>query len=340
MRNIYIYGAGEYGKALLRWCNSTGIKISAFVQTTCEDLTNIFMETPIVCIDSLKICREDVFLIAIANSTENLSVRTNLVVLYGVSFLNVYDLSSFIGRYLAYKRSYYCILCGDHITGFKEGGERHVQLFNKHHIIGAGKRLNHTCPNCGCTDRSRFVFFVLRKYTKIFEEDLQVLHFAPEPWIEKRIIKECNTCKYITADVVNGRAGIVVDMTSIPFLPETFDCIIANHVLEHIYDEESAMRELIRVLKKDGQLIISFPICTDQNTYEDENATTDEQRLESYGQEDHVRLYGKDYVKVLKKYQFKVKSISPRDLFDDGQIEEYGFIPDDIVIICEKMNKD
>ena len=49
------------------------------------------------------------------------------------------------------------------------------------------------------------------------------------------------------------------DISNLPFESEFFDVVICTEVLEHIYNYEKAIREMKRVLKKDGSLIITFP---------------------------------------------------------------------------------
>jgi 2-polyprenyl-3-methyl-5-hydroxy-6-metoxy-1,4-benzoquinol methylase len=45
----------------------------------------------------------------------------------------------------------------------------------------------------------------------------------------------------------------------LPFEKETFDCVFAGEIVEHIYDVNSFILEINRVLKKGGQLIITTP---------------------------------------------------------------------------------
>jgi ubiquinone/menaquinone biosynthesis C-methylase UbiE len=49
------------------------------------------------------------------------------------------------------------------------------------------------------------------------------------------------------------------DIKKLPFADEFFDCVICSEVLEHIEQQDEAMRELIRVLKPQGSLVISVP---------------------------------------------------------------------------------
>jgi ubiquinone/menaquinone biosynthesis C-methylase UbiE len=45
-----------------------------------------------------------------------------------------------------------------------------------------------------------------------------------------------------------------IDAQSIPFEGETFDAVIANHMLYHVPDRPKALKEIRRVLKSDGHL--------------------------------------------------------------------------------------
>jgi ubiquinone/menaquinone biosynthesis C-methylase UbiE len=49
------------------------------------------------------------------------------------------------------------------------------------------------------------------------------------------------------------------DINKLPFADETFDCVICSEVLEHIPEYRGAIQELVRVLKAQGDLVISVP---------------------------------------------------------------------------------
>ncbi len=53
--------------------------------------------------------------------------------------------------------------------------------------------------------------------------------------------------------------GAVGDGFNLPFDDESFDCVIASEVVEHVPDPEAFVQSLFRVVKKGGALILSTP---------------------------------------------------------------------------------
>jgi len=97
-------------------------------------------------------------------------------------------------------------------------------------------------------------------------------------------------------------------------------------VLEHVPDDRKAMRELRRVLKPEGWAILLVPI-TEHATYEDPTITDPRERLRAFGQEDHVRRYGRDYPDRLREAGFDVEEIAAGDFLDAAQVERMGITP-------------
>ncbi|HNW87567.1 MAG TPA: class I SAM-dependent methyltransferase [Candidatus Limiplasma sp.] len=76
----------------------------------------------------------------------------------------------------------------------------------------------------------------------------------------------------------------VVNMESIPYGDNTFDVVIANHVIEHVPDEQKALSEVMRVLKPGGFAILSTLVYQNlAQTLENPEYNTDALRLEHYG---------------------------------------------------------
>ena len=112
------------------------------------------------------------------------------------------------------------------------------------------------------------------------------------------------------------------DITRLTFSDRNFDFVWCSHVLEHVPDDQIAMRELRRVLTDDGLCVVQVPIWR-RTTYEDPAIVAPEARLEAFGQKDHVRLYGFDIETRLTSAGFGVEQVITRD-FDLQTIGHYG----------------
>jgi SAM-dependent methyltransferase len=53
--------------------------------------------------------------------------------------------------------------------------------------------------------------------------------------------------------------AVIGDALKLPYPDQTFDCVIASEILEHITQDDAAITELIRVLKVGGTLAVSVP---------------------------------------------------------------------------------
>ena len=100
------------------------------------------------------------------------------------------------------------------------------------------------------------------------------------------------------------------------------------------------MSEIYRVLNIDGTAILQVPLNQNsKNTLEDNSITTKKERIERFGQYDHIRLYGLDYFERLKKVGFKVESIKYSSNFNKKEIKKFGIIEDEIIPVCKKLIK-
>jgi len=61
------------------------------------------------------------------------------------------------------------------------------------------------------------------------------------------------------APATASATAVVGDALRLPYADETFDCVIASEVLEHIPEDDAAIAELVRVLKVGGTLGVSVP---------------------------------------------------------------------------------
>ena len=180
------------------------------------------------------------------------------------------------------------------------------------------------CINCGSLERHRFSWEYLKKYTNLFDNSEKTfLHVAPEKMLQKKLNSLLGD-SYISADLYQNNVKVKMDITDIQFPNNSFDVIYCNHVLEHVNDDKKAMSEFYRVLKNEGWAILSVPI-TVEKTYEDPTITDPQKRLELFGQIDHVRRYGYDFIDRLKEAGFNVKEIKVSDIFSDNEAIYFGF---------------
>lgn len=338
---IVIYGAGKYGIELLRILKNLNYSVDYFIQSKVEKEIQIQGVKVISWNELIKY--DDINILFAIRDKSILSLIKNDVLCKKRNDIYVYDCIDFIETNQGVKKinsiqgEKECIVCGNKVESFLPGGIC-ADVFKKHHVIGGGYRKKCICPICGASDRERWLLYVLQNIIHINHISGRVLHFAPEMHIIS-IIKNNINIDYYTGDIIKGRAMHVTDITNMQYANQSMDYIICNHVLEHIVDIKSAISEIRRVLKDDGMFIFSFQICNDMNTFEDISISSPEERLKYYGQKDHVRLYGKDFADIYTKYGFDLDICRPKRVLTKEQIERYGFIEDDVIIIAKKKKE-
>ena len=163
---------------------------------------------------------------------------------------------------------------------------------------------------------------------------------APEPVFRKRFAEVIGD-GYLTADLMEPDVMEQMDVTDIAHPDGSFDIICCSHVLEHVPNDRKAMREFYRVLKPGGWAILNVPI-TAEETFEDPSVTAPSERLRLFGQEDHVRRYGPDYVMRLREVGFQVRIFKPEDQLTTEEVRLFGLsnAAAGEVYYCTKANHD
>lgn len=195
----------------------------------------------------------------------------------------------------------YCPCCETLVTNFLPHGLR--------------PRPDALCPNCGARERQRLVQLYFKHRTDLFDgRPKRLLDVAPDASLSG-IFERCAYLDYLAVDLSPDRAPEVMDITDIHHPDNSFDAIYCSHVLEHVPDDHRAMSELCRVLKPSGWAILQVPIY-DGPTVEDPTVTDPKERERRFGQQDHVRRYGSDYLSRLERAGFSVTV--------DGFVRELG----------------
>jgi SAM-dependent methyltransferase len=191
------------------------------------------------------------------------------------------------------------------------------------------------CGVCGCVERDRLMHLFICQETDLFDgQPKKLLHFAPEVSM-RSLFQSANYIDYLSADLADVSAMVKMDITDIPYPDSTFDAIYCSHVLEHVTDDRKAMRELFRVLKAGRWAILHVPI-TANVTFEDPSITDSKERERVFGQFDHVRRYGPDYVDRLVDGGFSVEVHMFAQKLGAETARRFGLVFDESVFLCRK----
>ncbi|HCC08705.1 TPA: SAM-dependent methyltransferase [Candidatus Woesebacteria bacterium] len=93
----------------------------------------------------------------------------------------------------------------------------------------------------------------------------------------------------------NRMIDIVSDITKIPVKNKSFDVVLCTEVLEHVINPESAIKEISRITKNGGKLILTAPFCS----------------LTHFAPYHYATGFNRYFFyEVLKKYGFRIIEIS------------------------------
>jgi SAM-dependent methyltransferase len=92
---------------------------------------------------------------------------------------------------------------------------------------------------------------------------------------------------------------VYYDGKTIPFDNEYFDAVFSSEVFEHIFDIEPILAELHRILKKEGQILISVPFAWNEHEIPNDFA-----RYTSFGLEYLLRKSGFEIISSSKTGHF------------------------------------
>ena len=151
---------------------------------------------------------------------------------------------------------------------------------------------NEQCPRCFSHERNReLVNFIARSHDL---SGLRIMEIAPtrfyKEWFEER------DALYNSIDLGNRPADVHMDATQLGFPSASMNLVICSHVLEHIPDYQSALREIHRILKIDGIAYIDVPFSREHETYP----------IEPPGRQGHVYEFGIDIVEKIRESGFEV----------------------------------
>lgn len=253
-------------------------------------------------------------------TASNRSRKIRAIVALGTALYNVVALDwTYIAKVTSAMRGQYDRHCP--ICGFK----------GKFRAAGSPPRFDAKCGNCRSLERHRLFFLAIESAFPI-KPGLSLLHFAPEPAV--RAFMHGRVSKYVTADLYNEHVDINIDIEKISLPSESFDLIICSHVLEHVNDK-LALAEMHRILKPAGVLYAMAPIVEgSENTYENSSITDPFLREVHFGQNDHVRIYGRNIRDRIADAGFTICEFTAEGV----DAVEYGLLRGEKIFICTKSS--
>lgn len=201
------------------------------------------------------------------------------------------------------------------------------------------------CSHCGVSLRTADVARVLvdtmgggKRYETLAAcvedfADLQILNMFSEGRIHESLkeMKSYSFGEYFdnikSGNFYNGVQCI--DLQNIPFADHSFDIIVTEDILEHVEDIEKAFREINRVLKVGGALILTVPIHEKNITISrkgNENKVYHGDPLREKGAL-VVTDFGNDIIEMLRDFGMDAREVVAHRFFEPEEIsyidEEY-----------------
>lgn len=236
-----------------------------------------------------------------------------------------------------------CNCCGAQIY-YKPLSDYYDQQERKYgvekHILETLSRKRYSCPSCFSSDRDRLIVAFLKE----LELDRMtcaesLLQIAPSKGIEHWIYANCPAVRYDSTDFYMQNVTFRSDVQNMSMvLDEFYDYFICSHVLEHVRDDRKAMKELYRILKREGMGLLLVPVFLDQDDIDEEWGLTEEQNWQRFGQGDHCRSYARSgLIKRLQEAGFTVHCLG-KDFFGEKTFRECGLTDTSVLYVLTKLD--
>lgn len=202
-------------------------------------------------------------------------------------------------------------------------------------------RWEYRCPYCGSIDRTRFIMAYLHKRLRN-KRNLKVLYFAPTSSGIHYLKTKMNNFSVDTNDLyLNDRnINFHYDIQNMQGINDNiYDVIICSHVLEHVADDRLALKELYRVAKEGGTVLILVPLDLKKVWFDEENGLSESENWKRFGQTDHVRRYTNDeIIKRIEEAGFRCSIVTRSDISKEI-VRQNAFHKNIRIYLAEKREK-
>jgi SAM-dependent methyltransferase len=182
------------------------------------------------------------------------------------------------------------------------------------------------CPRCRSVARTRLIPYAF-KHFDINLRGRSVFHVAPNQPEYTYISRIANPMVYDRLDIDSTirYINMVGDLNDLKIAAGTYDFSIIWHVMEHIPRDVDAMKQIYRILKPGGRVMMSVPIhpIDSPTTFEDPSIPrSDFEKV--HGHYDHCRSCGLDYGNRLEQAGFSVQTLNVGEHVDGQTIDRFG----------------
>lgn len=309
-RQVVIWGKGIIEILAFQTINfHKELRTSYYISKDAEK-RRMWRNKPVYTFEEVELSPEKYYVFVLAKP-EHQDIRETLQTIGFKEYEDYYDIEKEVPvksvNGIKTKENYCCSICG--------GNE--FETFNS----DKPRR----CSNCGSVERTRTLPKVIEENLKIDFSNLKVLHVSPSK-AERMYLKKLGI-NVTTLDIrPECKVDIVDDLCNMTQVQnESFDAVLANCVLNHVYDDKKALGEIKRILKKEG---IALLWVLDSGSY---TTVAHEDPTGWYGKENYekyrigtYRHYGEnDFVALLEQYFSKVNCYEKYDEITDAGSKWY-----------------
>jgi ubiquinone/menaquinone biosynthesis C-methylase UbiE len=98
----------------------------------------------------------------------------------------------------------------------------------------------------------------VRETPGLLAPPLRLLQISPDRALESLVTRQ--GIERISIDIDSPTVDLEMDMHELEFPDESFDAVLALHVLDAVADERRALAEVYRVLRRGGSAVLQVPV--------------------------------------------------------------------------------